>query len=62
MMAKLSGLNPKGPYLRAFFSQGQSKLLELFGVHIKRVWFRENEMAFFPQEQNELSVIVRCPY
>ena len=37
MLAKLSGLNPKGPYLRTFFSQGQSKLLELFGVHIKRV-------------------------
>ena len=29
--------------------------------HIKRVEFRENVRAFFPQEQRKLLVIVRCP-
>ena len=31
-------------------------------VRIKRVEFRENVRAFFPQGQVELSVITRCPY
>ena len=31
-------------------------------VCIKRVEFRENVKAFFPQGQNKLSVIMRCPY
>ena len=32
------------------------------GVRIKRVEFRENVGAFFPQGQSKLSVITRCPY
>ena len=31
-------------------------------VCIKRVEFRENVKAFFPQGQNKLSVTMRCPY
>ena len=31
-------------------------------VRIKRVEFRENVRAFFPQGQSKLSVIMRCPY
>ena len=31
-------------------------------VCIKRVEFRENVKAFFPQRQSKLSVIMRCPY
>ena len=30
-------------------------------VRIKRVEFRENVRAFFPQGQSKLSVIMRCP-
>ena len=29
---------------------------------MKRVEFRENFSAFFPQGQSKLSVIIRCPY
>ena len=32
------------------------------GVSIKRVEFRENVRAFFPQGQSKLSVLMRCPY
>ena len=31
-------------------------------VRIKRVEFRENVKAFFPQGQSKLSVIMRCLY
>ena len=31
-------------------------------VRIKRVEFRKNVRAFFPQGQSKLSVIMRCPY
>ena len=31
-------------------------------VRIKRVEFRENVRAFFPQGQSKLSVIMRCRY
>ena len=31
-------------------------------VRIKRVEFRENVRAFFPQGQSKLSVIMKCPY
>ena len=34
----------------------------ILGVRIKRVEFRENVGAFFPQGQSKLSVITRCPY
>ena len=34
----------------------------MLGVRIKRVEFRENVGAFFPQGQSKLSVITRCPY
>ena len=34
----------------------------ILGVRIKRVEFRENVRAFFPQGQSKLSVIMRCPY
>ena len=32
------------------------------GVSIKRVEFRENVRAFFPQVRSKLSVVMRCPY
>ena len=32
------------------------------GVRIKRVDFRENVRAFFPQGQSKLSIIMRRPY
>ena len=65
MLAKLSVLNLKGPYLRAFFSQGQSKLLELLfwcPYKARLIQRKINERAFFPWGQNKRSLIVRCPY
>ena len=32
------------------------------GVRIKRIDFRENVRAFFPQGQSKLSIIMRRPY
>ena len=33
-----------------------------WGVCIRRVGFKENVKAFFPQGLSKLSVLMRCPY
>ena len=58
---------PRYPHphsVRGTYSQTPSTDTEggIESVRIKRVEFRENIKALFPQGQTKLSVIVRCPY